>query len=332
MSTALPHLPTVSVVIPARDAEATIGSALDSVLAQDYEGSIEIIVADGSTNRRTSDVVRNRYPSVRLLPNPKQYIGYGNNIGIEASSSDIIVRCDAHNVLPPGYVSRAVATLQRTNAVNVGGRQNPVGTTFFERAVALGMGTLLGAGDARYRLGGPEGPVETVFLGSFRRDALVEVGGYDGTMTRGDDIDLNSRLRKNGGVVWFDPELVVDYRPRSSLRSLAAQFFDYGRWKRVVLLRHPTSTRLRHVAGALLLVTLVLSGCLVALSPFLDNASWMAGAAAFPLAYCLALLLGSLAVGIRRRETAAVILPIVLATMHLSWGSGFFFPTSSQGV
>ena len=321
--TATVALPSVSVLIPVRNAEATIGAAIDSVLSQDYEGSVEVIVADGSDTPATSDLVRRRYPTVTLVPNPEQTAGFGLRAAHGAATGEIIVRCDAHSVFPPGYVRRAVSTLQRTGAANVGGRQRPVGTTFFGRAVAMAMTTPLGAGGARYRLGGAEGPVDTVFLGAFRRDALEAVGGVDPAFVRNQDYELNWRLRARGETVWFDPGLVVTYRPRSTLRGLAWQYFNYGRWKRVVARRHPASLLPRHLASPLLLLGL-------AATPVLAVASPIWAVAAVPLTYALTLALGSLAVGIRRRSYAALLLPLALATMHLSWGIGFFTPMRTK--
>ena len=321
--TATVALPSVSVLIPVRNAEATIGAAIDSVLSQDYEGSVEVIVADGSDTPATSDLVRRRYPTVTLVPNPEQTAGFGLRAAHGAATGEIIVRCDAHTVLPPGYVRRAVSTLQRTGAANVGGRQRPVGTTFFGRAVAMAMTTPLGAGGARYRLGGAEGPVDTVFLGAFRRDALEAVGGVDPAFVRNQDYELNWRLRARGETVWFDPGLVVTYRPRGTLRDLARQYFDYGRWKRVVARRHPASLLPRHLASPLLLLGLAATPVLAVASP-----TWAVAAA--PLTYVLTLTLGSLAVGIRRRSYAALLLPLALATMHLSWGIGFFTPMRTK--
>ena len=322
-STTATPLPSVSVLIPVRNAEATIGAAIDSVLSQDYEGSVEVVVADGSDTPATSDLVRRRYPTVTLVPNPEQIITAGIHAAHGAATGEIIVRCDAHSVLPPGYVRRAVSTLQRTGAANVGGQQRPVGTTFFGRAVAMAMTTPLGAGGARYRLGGAEGPVDTVFLGAFRRDALEAVGGVDPAFVRNQDYELNWRLRARGETVWFDPGLVVTYRPRSTLRGLAWQYFNYGRWKRVVARRHPASLLPRHLASPLLLLGL-------AATPVLAVASPIWAVAAVPLTYALTLTLGSLAVGIRRRSYAALLLPLALATMHLSWGIGFFTPMRTK--
>ncbi len=313
-----PGTPPVSVVIPARNAESTIAAALDSALTQDYDGTIEIVVADGSDTPATAELIRRRYPSVRLVPNPDQSTGGGANAALKAATGDIIVRCDAHTELTPGYIRRAVATLQRTGAANVGGRQLAAGTAFFDRAVAMAMTTPLGAGDARHRLGGAEGPADTAFLGVFRRDALEAVGGHDPSLARNQDYELNWRLRQRGETVWFDPGLAIVYRPRSTLRKLARQYFDYGRWKRAVLRRHPASVRPRHLAAPSLVLGLAASG-LIALAgtPF---------AAVAPLAYALILAAGSLATGLRRRDPAALLLPPVLVTMHLSWGLGFFLP------
>ena len=329
-------MPPVSVIVPARDAEATLPRALESVLAQDYAGGFEVIVADGSQGAGTGALVRRRFPGVRLVPNPGREIACGLNVALRAARHPVIARCDARAVLPQGYLTRAVATLLRTGAANVGGRVNPVGFSFFERAVALATSTPLGAGGARYRIGGAEGPVDTVFPGVFRREAVDAAGGFDESLLRNEDYELNWRLRARGATVWFDPALVVDYRPRGSLRALARQYFDYGRWKRVVLGRHPRSLKLRQAAAPLLLAALAASAALavaggvVAAGGLAGGAApgtgtlLMGAAALCPAGYGLLLTGASAAIGLRRRCAEAVLLPVVAATIHLAWGAGFF--------
>ena len=315
--------PAVSVVIPARNAAATIGATLDAALAQDYPGPLEVVVGDGSDDDATARVIAARYPAVRRVPNPAGITSAGLNAAIAAARGQVIVRCDAHAVLPPGYVTRAVATLRRTGAANVGGRQVPVGRTRFQRAVARAMTSPLGSGDSRYKVGGPAGSVDTVYLGVFRRDALDRVGGFDETIVHNQDYELNWRLRRAGGTVWFDPALAVRYLPRATLWALARQYFNYGRWKNVVLRRHPRSLRLRQLAPPALVLGLALSAGCAALG-------WLGAAAPVPLAWLGALLAGSVALGIRRRDpAAALLLPAAWATMHLSWGIGFFIPGRS---
>ena len=308
--------PPVSVVVAARDAARTVGAALGSALAQDYGGEIEIVVADGSEGPATAAAVRARCPGARLIANPDRTTPAGLNRAVAAARHDILVRLDAHCALPPDYVRVAVGTLGRTGAAVVGGRQRPAGTTPFGRAVALAMTTSLGAGGARYRVGGPEGPADTVYLGVFRRAAFEAAGGFDETLERNQDYELNWRLRQRGGTVWFDPALAVGYRPRASLSALARQYFEWGRWKRVVLGRHPRSLRPRQLAAPALTAALAASAA---------GGAWAwPHALALPAAYALALACGAAACGLRRRCAAAWLPPPVLATMHLAWGAGFW--------
>ena len=319
------RLPTVSVIIPARNAEATIAECLDSVISQDYPSPVEVIVADGSDTPATAELIRRLFPSVRLIPNPDQLHVPGILAALQVATGCVIVRCDAHAFFLPGYLRGAVETLQRTGAANVGGRQRAVGITFFERAVATAMTTPLGAGDARYRLGGPAGPTDTVYLGVFRREALEAAGSFNRSLCGNEDYEVNYRLRQRGETVWFDPELAVEYRPRGTLRALAKQYFNYGRMKISMLRQHPASLRIRHLAAPLLVSGLAVSALLAP-----AGAPWEA-AVALPLAYLFVLMMGSLTVGIRRRSYTAFILPVILATMHLSWGAGFFLPHAGGG-
>ncbi len=313
--------PSVSVIVPARNAEEVIGSALDSILAQDYAGSVEVVVADGSDTRATGDMVRQRYPAVRLVANPGRIAASGLNAALDATTGEVVVRCDVHAVLPPGYVRNAVEALDRTGAANVGGGMEPVGTTFFGRAVALATTSLLGSGGSRHRYGGGTGPVDTVYLGVFRRRALDEVGWYNVATPINEDYELNWRLRQQGHTVWFDPSLRVRYHTRKTWRALVRQYLGYGWSKRLTLREHPSSLRPRQLAAGLPMLALATAAVLGS-----TGASW-AVSAMLPASYAALLLAYSLVEGIRRRDPAAAALPLVLTTMHLSWAIGFFFPT-----
>lgn len=317
--------PSVSVFIPTLNAEKTISASIDSVLSQDYPGSVGVIVVDESRTGATRDLILRRYPTVQYISNVGKGIGAGINQALRKTTGEIIIRCDSHTVFPRGYVRRAVETLRRTAAANVGGRQRPVGATFFTRAVAIAMASFLGAGNAPHRVNSTEGPTESAFLGAFRRDVLDAMGGYNPDLLRGQDYELNWRLRAHGETVWFDPDLVADYLPRSTLRGLARQYFEYGRWKCTILRQQPSALLPRHLAAPLLVLCLATSGVLG-----LATGSWPV-MTALPLVYIFILTIKALAVGIRNRTLAALLLPLVLVTIHLSWGIGFFFPARLQG-
>lgn len=309
--------PPVSIVVPARDEEAMLPAALASVLAQNYEGEIEIVIADGSHGPGMAEAVRSRFPQARLIANPDGGIAAGLNRAVAAATHDILVRCDARCILPPNYVRRAVATLERTGAACVGGLQRPVGICPFTRAVAMAMTAPLGAGGARYRTGGPEGPTDTVFLGVWRRVTLEAIGGFDTTLLRNEDYELAWRLRERGGTVWLDPAITVDYRPRESLAALVAQYFEYGRWKAVMLRRHPRSLRTRQLAAPALVLGLAGSAALAAVGI-------AQVAAMLPVVWLAALSVSMVVEGWRRRDPAALLMLPALAAMHLAWGAGFW--------
>ena len=324
------RLPPVSVIIPVRNPAASLSATLRAVLAQRYAGAVEVVVADGSDGAATAAMIARRFPQVRVVRNPLQTTPAGLNRALAATTHGIVARCDAQAIWPPDYLAVAVATLERTGAANVGGRQRPVGRTRFERAVALATTSFLGTGGPRYRMDGPEGPADTVYLGVFRRDALEAAGGFDEAFIRNQDYELNWRLRARGETVWFTPALASDYRPRGTVRSLARQYFEYGWWKRAMLRRHPASLRARQGALPALVLALALAalalgtGGLLAMAGIAVPSLWFIGAGAAPVGYALTLLAGAVAIGAARRDRHAWLLPLVLAVIHLSWGSGFW--------
>lgn len=256
MATPIPELigsplPAISVILPVLNEESHLEGAVLSVLSQDYRGPLEIILALGPSRDRTNEIatkLASHDNRVKLLDSPTGKTAAGLNLALAASTSPVIVRVDGHAQIPKDYISLIVEILNKTGAVNVGGVMAAVGTTAFERAVAGAMRSPLGVGASRFHTGGEAGEVDTVYLGAFRREALVAIGGFDERFTRAQDWELNFRLRENGGVIYFDPRLHVTYRPRSSVGALAKQYFEYGRWRRVVSRRHSGTINYRYLA------------------------------------------------------------------------------------
>lgn len=309
----------VSIVIPVRNEVANIEATLRSIREQDYAGPLEVVIADGMSDdgtRALLDTIVAADPHIRYLDNPTGRTPNGLNIAIGASQGSIIVRCDGHAELASDYISTAVSIMEETGAVNVGGIQAAAGITWTQRAIAYAMSSRIGVGNARFHYGGEPGPVDTVYLGVFRRDALLEVGMFDETLTRNQDYELNIRLRENGGIVWFDPRLSVVYRPRSSLRGLWSQYYQYGTWKRLVVKMHPESTKLRQLIPPLFVIALLISLALA----FTPLRPW---SLLVPGAYILMLAAATVALLLKTRDHAALGFPAAVATMHLSWGLAF---------
>jgi glycosyltransferase involved in cell wall biosynthesis len=320
-----PALPGVSVVMPVLNEEEHLRSAVGTVLGQDYAGPLEVVLALGPSTDRTDEVAAALAAGderVRLVENPTGATGAGLNRAVAAARHDVVVRLDGHALVPSDYVRVAVETLQRTGADNVGGIMAAEGITDFQRAVACAMTSRLGVGQASFHVGGEEGPAPTVYLGAFRREVLHELGGYDETFLRAQDWELNHRIRDNGGLVWFTPRMQVTYRPRSTLRALAKQYAGYGRWRRVVMREHRGTASARYLAPPAAVVA-------IAAGTVVGVAAWRP-ALLVPAGYAAAVLGGSAVIGRDLPGRARAWLPLVLATMHVSWGVGFL--TSARSL
>ena len=306
--------PAVDVVIPVRNEASHLRDAVGAVLSQDYPGELSVVLAVAPSTDGTEAVAEELTDGhrVRAVANPAGSTPAGLNAAIGAGTAEIVVRVDGHAELSPGYIRQAVTTLRRTGAVNVGGIQRAVGTTPFERAVAAAMSARFGTGDAEFHYGGDEGPTDTVYLGVFDRKALEAIGLYDERLLRNEDYELNIRLRRAGGVVWFDPLLEVKYHPRGSLDNLARQYFGYGGWKRVVLSQHPGTLRWRQAVPPAATAALVLGSL---------AGWWWRPALLAPAGYAVAVAVAAAATPVA--PAGKVRLLAIYPTMHLSWGAGF---------
>jgi len=317
--------PGVSIVVPVLNEEKYLETSVRRLLDQSYDGPCEVLLALGPSTDETNAVAAqlSRVDGrLVVVENPGGRTPTGLNLAIARSQYPYVVRCDAHAEIPHDYVAVAIETLERTGADNVGGIMAAQGVTPFEQAVARAMTTPLGVGGASFHVGGQEGPAPTVYLGAFRRTALDRVGGYDESMVRAQDWEMNLRIRDTGGVVWFTPNMRVTYRPRGSIKALAKQYFEYGRWRREVVRRHPETVSARYLAAPVA-VAGVSVGVLGGLIAALGGPSWLALGWLAPVGYALVIGIGSLIVGRGLPASAWWRLPVVLATMHGSWGCGF---------
>jgi succinoglycan biosynthesis protein ExoA len=244
----------ISVVLPTLDEREHITDCLDSLLRQDCEDIVEILVVDGGSTDGTRELAAARGAAVRVLDNPRVSAAAAMNEGIAAARGDVICRADAHTLYEADYVSRCVEVLLETGAANVGGRMRPIGTTSFGRAVAAVTTSRFGVGPGRFHYADERCEVDTVYLGCWLRSTLEKVGGYDehDLQWAAEDQELNLRLRESGGVVVLDPTIRSSYFPRSTARGLARQYRNYGLAKASTLRKHGRFPSWRPVAPAIL--------------------------------------------------------------------------------
>jgi glycosyltransferase involved in cell wall biosynthesis len=312
---------SVTVMMPVRNEQVHLVAAVESILSQNYPGPLEIVLAIGPSIDQTDLVAKElaeKYPNINLIENPKGLTTSGLNLALASSASDVIIRVDAHSELAEGYILRGVEILQESGSVLVGGVMSAVGKTALQKAVAFGYGSRFGLGGGSYHVGGKAGEAESAYLGIFDTKALKAVGGYDEKIIRGEDWDLAQRLKVAGGKVWFSPELVVKYWPRSNIKALAWQFYSTGVWRGELTRRAPGKASLRYFLPPLALLILVALVVLATLG--------IIGELELIIPVALYLLVLSFAsatakqLGILDRLAIFVALPV----MHLSWATGFW--------
>jgi glycosyltransferase involved in cell wall biosynthesis len=313
--------PFVSVVLPVRNEARHLRPCLEAVLAQDYPADdMEILVADGMSDDGTRAIVAEfarRDPRVRLVDNPGRIVPAGLNAAIARARGSVVVRVDGHTLVERDYVARAVEALARTGADVVGGSMTPRARSLFGRAVALATSTPMGVGGSRFHYALSEEPAESVYMGSFRRDAFTRFGLFDEGLVRNQDDEFNYRVREAGGQVVLAPAMRSWYTPRETPGALFRQYLQYGYYKVRVAALHPRMARPRHlIPSAFVLV----SAGLAAASPVVPAAGGLLAAGwALHAAASLALALP----GGRRDPAAWALVPAATLLLHVGYGTGF---------
>jgi glycosyltransferase involved in cell wall biosynthesis len=313
----------VSVIIPVRNERTALGPCLEAVLAQTYPvDALEIIVVDAESCDGTREIAAEyarRDGRLRLLTNPACSIPAGLNVGIRAARGDVIARVDARTRLAPDYLQTAVSLLGTTGADNVGGPVRSVTRTAVGQALALAWSSRIGLGGASARYGdGEEQWTDTVYLGVVPRRVFDAIGLYDESITQDEDTEFNYRLRARGGRILVSPRLRTSYVNDPSLGRIALKNFQFGACKVAVWRKHPGMLQARHLVPPAFVAALALGPVLMAIHGA-AAVLWLLLLGSYAAA-CLAVTARSYLQG---GERGALLLPVVLPVMHVSWGTGF---------
>lgn len=313
------ELLTVSVLIPVLNEEDNLRDVARAALAQELPGQAEFLFIDGGSDDRSLAILDDlaaEDPRVRVLTNPARRTPHALNIGLRAARGRYIARMDAHAIYPSRYLASGIDRLSRGGAAWVSGPQLAFGRSSGSRRVARALTASLGKGGARFRDELEiEHEVDSGFTGMWRRETLERLGGWDEEWVNDQDVELAARVRKAGGKIVCVPEMAARYVPRETLGALARQYATYGLYRVKTAQRHPETMRRSQLLPPAVTVALLLSA---------THRHRVRRAARIGLiGYASALAGAAIDAAGEGDAGEALTLPVVWATMHISYGIGF---------
>ncbi len=314
----------VAIIIPTLNEECFIAKCLDSVITQSYPLEyMDIVVVDGGSKDKTCEIVQEyhkMYENIRLLHNPGRIQSIAFNIGVKESSAPYIVRLDAHALYHENYIELCVKGLEEdTQRGNVGGMWNivPQNSSIWAETNAILNHSKFGIGGASFRVGAEAGNVDTVPFGAFPRRVIEEIGGMREDLPRGEDNEFNSRIKKAGYNIYFNPEIVCTYFARPTLKASAKQMYANGESIGILHYIDREAIGLRHLIPLIFVVGLIMGAIMsIVFNPFVYV--YLAGLGLYLICDFLASLHCALKHGMK------LLLPlfILFFVVHISYGLG----------
>ena len=311
---------TVLVGIPTLNEAAHIETCVRSLLTGDDRlADIKVVVADGGSTDDTVAIVKSlaaEFPNVSVIDNPKRLQSAAINQVAASATAEIkyLIRCDAHSIYPPGFVTQVADAMVRTQAASVVVCMDAVGTDCFQKANAWIVDTPLGSGGSAHRGGTASGYYDHGHHAGFDLAYFRQIGGYDESFSHNEDAEYDHRLALAGGKIWLDADIRLSYLPRATVRSLAKQYYAYGRGRARNLMKHKAKPKLRQLAPVVNFLGLIAAGLGSAVFPVF---------ALYPAAYISALLLASIYIALKYKSACGLLAGLASGTMHIAWAAGF---------
>ncbi|MHB8134281.1 MAG: glycosyltransferase family 2 protein [Anaerolineaceae bacterium] len=321
----------VSIIIPCLNEEQHIGGVIQAIAMQTFpQKKMEIIIADGGSSDKTINIIQEAqqiYPElmIKIIENPARIIPAALNRAIKASEGEIIVRMDAHAIPDRQYIEYSVQNLQEKKGANVGGLWiiKPGNSTWIAKSIAFAASHPFGVGDAKYRYSLEPAYVDTVPFGAFNRSLFNQIGLYNEELMTNEDYELNMRIIKSGGKIYFDPKIKTEYYARSTLFALAKQYWRYGYWKFQMLRKYPDTIKFRQAIPPIFVLALIF---LMILSVFINKIFFIFYLVL--LVYGLTLIVGVVPIFMKQKKFYLFLgIPLAIITMHIFWGTGFLVST-----
>ena len=313
----------VAIVIPTLNEERFISRCLDSIIKQTFKfEKMDVMIIDGGSNDKTKDIVaeyQKSHQNIRFIENKKKIQSVAFNIGFKKSTAPYIIRLDAHAEYDSKYISLCIENLkQDEKRGNVGGRCNilPFNQSLWAQTNAILNHSRFGIGGAAFRVSNEAHNTDSVPFGAFPRKIIEKIGGMREDLPRGEDNEYNSRIRKAGYKIFFDPNIISSYFARPTLGASCKQMYANGNSIGYLYYIDREAIGIRHLVPLLFVVSGLFSIIISVLwSPFCYV--FCGGLALYLIADAIASIMGA-------KDNVKCTLPlfILFFCVHVSYGMG----------
>lgn len=314
--------PLVSIVIPMLNERHHILRCLESIENQVYPAeNVEVCIVDGQSTDGCRELVEDYsrdHNNSQLLENPERQTAKSLNIGAKAAKGEVIIILGAHSYIETDFISKNIQLMKKKNVPCVGGTQINRGDTYLQQGIGNAMASPFGILSAPYRFKKNPGYVDTVVYAAYHRKLFEEVGYFDERAIIAEDAEFNWRIRQAGYQIFFSPDIISYYMPRSNLVRLAKQFFRYGMLRINVVKKHLDALKILHIVPAAFVFLLGVTGIF---SSF--NGYSLTLFIILCFAYGGYLLLASISAAVQSGWKYLPVLPFAFAAMQLCFGTGF---------
>lgn len=229
--------PLISIIIPAKNAEATIKKCLDSILNLNYQHHEVFIINDGSSDK-TGEILMS-YKGIKIINTEGIGPSKARNIAVGQAEGEYVAFTDADCVVGKEWLNELLKGFAGKNMVSVGGSQKiPADESAFGRIVSEFMRK---AGFITDYMRVDKKRINSVNHNAscnvmYKKDIFLQEGGFKDGLWPGEDVELDYRLEKKGYTLMFNPQAVVYHYRQDSFRNFIKMMFRYG-WAQGVLVR-----------------------------------------------------------------------------------------------
>lgn len=320
-------LEKVSLCVIARNEESVIENLFRDIEKQDYSHEdMEIVLVNSmstdATRKLMEDFAKKKreksFAKVLVKDNPKGNQAAGWNVAIESASGDVIIRVDAHAMLPSDFVKKNMSCINSGEYVCGGARPNiAVKKGKWTDMLLAVESSLFGSSIASYRRKDTEKKyVKSIFHGAYRKEVFQKAGLFNENLGRTEDNELHYRIRQAGYKICYDPEIISYQHVRSTWRGMLKQKYGNGFWIGLTSKVCPKCLSVYHFVPFVFVIALlvgIILGATVSWMPFL----------LLLILYGIFCLFGMISAFIDKGwNIAFLLMPVVFLTLHIAYGVG----------